>query len=567
MLTNTPWSRATWKRVCRVHFEPRASSLPTAMAAAVCASVALVGCEEDTPATALPTTQAQAATPRDQVRELFVTHCAACHGLDGHGDGPAAEQLFPRPRSFADSPLRFASLKEGPDAAREGIVRTIRFGMPRSAMPGFEGVLSSEQIDDVANYVFEQGQGVAQAHAIEPQKMRRLISTVPNLERPGMIARGRELFSSWKCTSCHGVSGHGDGEEMNRLVDSIGMPIQPANLTSGLFKSGGTPSEIFRAIANGVPGTPMTPYGGLLLRDDVDGTTYTQDVWALVAYVRSLAPKWRTGGATSGLELEIHDLSSEAMLGDLSHPDWVHVNWQQVALRPTWERSAEPISAHVAAVRTGNRVGLLLSWQDGTMDIDKDIGVFPDASAVMFAMDGRVPAIPMGVGIDGSAPAGRVNIWLWKGDRQRDASAGQRQLTPGAVDADASDRFEFPVTLDGDGPRFEPNDEAGFSLLPSASVGNVHSDPGLALHAGLEANASGFGTLEYQSAENQGVRGWAVWSHGRWTAVVHRDAPEGQDIKFTRGARIPVAFAVWDGSQGHRDGTKFVSGWHWLVVD
>ncbi len=536
-------------------------------ALAIAGSISLAGCDDRAPSATLTTTAGDHAVTPGEARALFVTHCAACHGTEGHGDGPAADQLYPRPRAFKDSPLRFASLDAGPLAARDGVVRTIRLGVPRSAMPGFDGVLSNAQIQGIADYVLSMGRGLTRDPSIPPDQMRHLLSTVPDLENDGLIQRGRELFAMWKCTSCHGPYGHGDGEEMNRLVDSLGMPIQPANLTSGLFKSGGTPSEIFRVISNGVPGTPMTPYAGLLLRENPDTSIFTQDIWALVAYVRSLAPKWRTGGKPSGLELKIHDLASEAMLGDLSHPDWTNVTWQQVALRPTWERSAEPVSVHVAAIRAAGRVGVLLSWPDATMDIAKDFGRFPDAAAVMFALGDQVPAIPMGVGIEGASQPGRVNIWLWKGDRQRDATAGQRRLTPLAESDGGDGRREFAVSPDSPAPPGAGVDDAEFALIPSASVGNVHSDPALALHAGLEANASGFGTLDYQDAGDQGVTGWAVWAPERWTAIMHRGEASGEDIRFARGARIPVAFAVWDGSQGHRDGTKFVSGWHWLVVD
>jgi mono/diheme cytochrome c family protein len=37
-----------------------------------------------------------------ETKEVFNTRCAPCHGPTGHGDGPAAVNLLPRPRDFHD---------------------------------------------------------------------------------------------------------------------------------------------------------------------------------------------------------------------------------------------------------------------------------------------------------------------------------------------------------------------------------------------------------------------------------------------------------------------------------
>jgi cytochrome c553 len=36
-------------------------------------------------------------------KEVFVTRCGPCHGTTGHGDGPGAVNLLPRPRNFHDA--------------------------------------------------------------------------------------------------------------------------------------------------------------------------------------------------------------------------------------------------------------------------------------------------------------------------------------------------------------------------------------------------------------------------------------------------------------------------------
>lgn len=37
---------------------------------------------------------------RAQATDIFESRCVACHGAEGHGDGPAAANLNPRPRDF-----------------------------------------------------------------------------------------------------------------------------------------------------------------------------------------------------------------------------------------------------------------------------------------------------------------------------------------------------------------------------------------------------------------------------------------------------------------------------------
>ena len=48
------------------------------------------------PAAAAPVALAEA-------KQLFESLCYTCHGLTGHGDGPGAAALQPKPRSFVDA--------------------------------------------------------------------------------------------------------------------------------------------------------------------------------------------------------------------------------------------------------------------------------------------------------------------------------------------------------------------------------------------------------------------------------------------------------------------------------
>lgn len=42
------------------------------------------------------------APPPQTAESIFSTRCAACHGLDGRGDGPGAAALNPKPRDYTN---------------------------------------------------------------------------------------------------------------------------------------------------------------------------------------------------------------------------------------------------------------------------------------------------------------------------------------------------------------------------------------------------------------------------------------------------------------------------------
>ncbi len=85
---------------------------------------------------------------------------------------------------------------------------------------------------------------------------------------------GRQLFLQ-TCASCHGNEGKGDGPA------AAALSPKPADLTTGTFKHGGSPQEIFRTITSGVPGTAMMGRA----------STPEKVRWNLVDYVLSLSRK------------------------------------------------------------------------------------------------------------------------------------------------------------------------------------------------------------------------------------------------------------------------------------
>ena len=497
------------------------------------------------------------------VKGAYLQHCAACHGLTGRGDGPAASQLYPPPRDFVQSPFRFASQVGGREALIRGLERTIRDGVPRSPMPGFGGVLSDQMIAGLARYVLNLRSAGGPSMVPPPVDLGERPPFTP-----GLIARGRELYVKVGCATCHGESGHGDGEQADKLVDMQGRPVRPADLTSGLFKSGSQPEDQARVILHGVPGTPMIPYESVLVKKAPDGSRDLTDVWALVAYIRSLQPRHEPPAEHSGAVITAIRAPDAAMVEDPAHPAWVGVRPVSLELKPLWLRQQMITHLDVRAVRTHDAITLCLQWPDGSFDAIRDHGRFPDAVAVMFGMGDAVPTLPMGVRLEVPGEPTPVNIWHWQADRQVRAEAYALAQSVQGLLENITSWHVFAVhdkakVIPGSGSGVLPN------FLTARDAGNVHESPKLLVRSVLEANAAGFGTLTLQKPEQQNVQAAALWANGVWRVVMTRplEAQDADDVRLTGRMRIPITFAVWDGSKQDRDGTKLITSWHWLTLE
>lgn len=81
-------------------------------------------------------------------KELYLNHCAACHGKDGRGDGPAAAGMNPSPASFLD--LEHSSIY-GP-GEKYWLVGN---GSPKTGMPGFAAQLGPLDRWHLVNHILD----------------------------------------------------------------------------------------------------------------------------------------------------------------------------------------------------------------------------------------------------------------------------------------------------------------------------------------------------------------------------------------------------------------------------
>lgn len=240
--------------------------------------------------------------------------------------------------------------------------------------------------------------------------------------------------------------------------------------------------------------------------------------------------------ASQTLRLTAYESGADPGL-DPNHRAWSDAIAVQVPLTsqpgayPTGGGSIPLVTAK--AVHVGNRLLLRVEWQDATKDESTTrVEDFADAVALEFpsTVGTSVPAICMG-----QADAG-VNIWHWRADSQ----AGLKDPTE-VYTAALVDMYPSRDTL----------------FYTARAAGNPYADPEAGPVQTLVSKT--FGTLT--PAATQDVQGKGVYKDGAWAVVFERtyNGADGDQASFADGARTDMAFAVWNGSEGDRNGRKSVS--------
>ena len=83
----------------------------------------------------------------EQGKEYYFNFCVHCHGTKGKGDGRASHHLFPQPRELSQGIFKFHATQTNTLPLDDDIFRTIKRGVPGTAMPAWEKVLSDQAIN------------------------------------------------------------------------------------------------------------------------------------------------------------------------------------------------------------------------------------------------------------------------------------------------------------------------------------------------------------------------------------------------------------------------------------
>jgi len=336
----------------------------------------------------------------------------------------------------------------------------------------------------------------------------KVVSVGSVASTPDSVKRGQELFKEMKCFGCHGEDGRGNGALTVALQTQWNMPYRARDLSkSWNFKGGNATEDIYRTISTGFNETPMGSYLEKLS---------DEDRWHVAHYVKSVSQHM-----ASDVVVKVKLYEGEQLPVEPSDENWnkatpveVPLAGQILAAPRYWTPAVDAVM--VRGLYNKDEISFLIEWDDSTNNQEE---IFRDAVSIQFPTkipeSLKKPYFAMG---DSS---GAVNLWSWK------AHWGE-----------------------------------GFGAVAESP----ESEPG----AVAEMNAKGFKSIVMQPPESQNVTGKGIYQNGRWKVVMKRpvktDDAKG-DIQFEIGRLIPVAFAVWDGSNSDVAGQKSVSSWYYVSLE
>jgi len=237
---------------------------------------------------------------------LYRIQCLHCHGLPGDGRGPTAFWVNPHPRDYRQGLFKFMSSKPVGTATkprREDLMRTLRQGIDGTSMPSF-GLLADNEVEAIVSYVihlslrgqieFSYIQDMLVAGSSEYTPEQRLVGfggfwltaqepgslmlppPYPYVDPPtnakekeelvAAVQRGYKFFmdtGEGGCISCHTDF----GRKAKFRYDQWGTMVRPTDLTTGLYRGGRRPIDLYWRVAGGIPGSGMAAFGDRLAQE------------------------------------------------------------------------------------------------------------------------------------------------------------------------------------------------------------------------------------------------------------------------------------------------------------
>lgn len=239
---------------------------------------------------------------------------------------------------------------------------------------------------------------------------------------------------------------------------------------------------------------------------------------------------------------------------DLKDPIWKGVKPYRQVLQPQFLEIPKPQDVgvkevYVQSVNDGKYIVFRLTWKDSTLDDSVGLMKFSDGAALQFPADrDALPQFFMG---EKNKP---VHILYWKAWASRDKEKGFQSVET-AYPNMTVDMYNFDYKIKAKGT--DKTQEEKSLFIPGRAAKNPVSYPGKEVVE--ELTSSGPGTITHLDLYN--TTGEARWENDQWTVLFRRPlrVDDRGSVKFTPGEKMPVAFAIWEGSFRETGGRKAVS--------
>ncbi len=496
-------------------------------------------------------------------KRVYFTKCVWCHGVDGAGDGPSADRLWPRPRNFNQGTFKIRHTASGelplfdakkPTPGQNDLFETLTHGLPGSAMPSWEGILTEEQRLQVLSFVTTQlvKDRKFTDKQSEAQTVLQLDDLKPIPPTAESVAEGALLVKEKKCVECHGTEGRGDGNAFN-LKDDWGFSIQPANWHKcwnfrGSRQDPYNVKNIFRTFSTGVNGTPMPSFA--------DNST-VQERWHIANFVNSLCER-----KADGKPLDIDPLADKPKINfvvssgvvegeipaDPEHELWKNRARRYVAMGGQITHKPRNFvnridDIWVKSLYNDKHVVFMFQWDDRTKSV----------------ATGKLPWAPTEVNIDvkeqdpktgeeGSIATHQNNYVVYN-----DAIAMETAVKWKELPSPIKPRYLFGS-----------NEQYPVDIVKWEADGSLRAFEG----TGWDKDFAERDTYE----ENIKIL-HSEWKDGRWTVIIQRplgnkkDQDYDEDTFFEMGQYIPTVFFAWDGHNGDAGRKMAVSAFYYTFLE
>jgi DMSO reductase family type II enzyme heme b subunit len=496
-------------------------------------------------------------------KRVYFTKCVWCHGVDGAGDGPAADRLWPRPRNFNQGTFKIRHTASGelplfdakkPIPGQNDLFETVTHGLPGSAMPPWEGILTEEQRLQVLSFVTTElvKDRKFTDKESETQTILQLAELKPKPATEESLKRGAELVVEKKCIECHGVEGRGDGNAFN-LKDDWGFPIQPADWHKcwnfrGSRQDPYNVVNIFRTFSTGINGTPMPSFAD---------TTTVDERWDIANFVNSLCER-----DADGTPLSIDPLTDKPKINFVIPSDPVEGEIPPDVEAEPWKKAPKRYVAMggqithkprnfvnriddiwVRSLYNEQHIAYLLEWDDRTKSV----------------AEGKLPWAPTEVNID-------ITEQPPKTGEEESIAANQNKYTVynDAVAIETPVKWkELPAPIK---PRylFGTNEQFPVDIVKWEADGSIRAFKGTGWDQDFEERYDYEEHLKVLKAE---------WKNGRWYVMIQRplgnnkDHDYDEDTFFEVGQYIPTVFFAWDGHNGDAGRKMAVSAFYYTFMN